>query len=185
MKYLFATIATALALASTTATAAPTLIGDSVTIRYERPTLGTLQWTDTVVVGAGAEIACPGPSPACTGVPGGNLFPGESIDIGALSIGAVFIDFFLAEAFNGLVFEGLDFGGGDLVGFSLVTTIPGLTASDISFTASSLRVNLSGIGPAGNFNIELQVRESAVPEPGALALAALSLGLLAVTRRRA
>lgn len=184
MKFLFATIATALALASTIATAAPTLNGDSVTIRYETPAIGTLQWTDTVVVGAGAEIACPGPSPACNFGSGGNLFSGESIDIGALSIRAVFTSSFIPQDFNGLVFEGLDFAGGELLGVTLLTTMSGLTTADISFTASSLWVNLAGAG-AGSFDIEFRVRENAVPEPGALTLAVLSLGLLGVTRRRA
>ena len=72
--------ATAFALALPAA-AAPSLIGDNVTINWLFPNTSTLFATTTVTVGAGPEVTCPGPDPLCTG-----LVVPATVDIGATSI---------------------------------------------------------------------------------------------------
>lgn len=178
-------LATVAALVATAgAQAAPTLIGDEVTVRFLSPDQQTVFRSENVTVGPGPEVTCPGQRPLCNLA----LPPGTSFDIGALSISASLGNaFFFNASFNGFEFAGLDFGGGDLIGFTLTTDIPGFTASDISFDARTLRMNLAGSLASADgraFDIQLQVGPNAVPLPGTLALAALGLSLLATSRRR-
>lgn len=176
--------AAALVLATGNAVATPTLIGDSVLVRYATPNLTTTIRSDTVTVGAGVEIACPGASTLCVTTGTAGLVNGESIDLGALSIAGTFVIGFGSYAFHGFEFSGLDFGGGDLIGFALSTNIPNFTSSDITFDARALRMNLAGVTGGGAFDIQLQVSPTSVPLPGTLTLAVLGLGLVAGSRRR-
>jgi hypothetical protein len=178
----FAAFAFALALP---AAAAPSLIGDNVTINWLFPDTSTLFATTTVTVGAGVEVTCPGPNPLCAGfaVP-------TTIDIGATSIviteaaGSAWNP----AAFNGLDFTSLDFGPGIfLTGFNLSTDLAGLTASRISFTPDSISFNAEDLSfRTAPYTIRLGLITNIfeVPEPSIIALLALALAATVLTRRR-
>ena len=167
------------------AAAAPSLIGDNITINWLFPDTSTLFATTTVTVGAGVEVTCPGPNPLCAGfaVP-------ATIDIGATSI-------FVTEAagsawnpaaFNGLDFTSLDFGPGIfLTGFSLSTDLAGLTASRISFTGHSISFNAEDLSfrtAPYTIRLDLITNELEVPEPSTFALLCLALAAAGLMRRR-
>jgi len=82
-------------------------------------------------------------------------------------------------AFDGFDFTGLTFAsGGTLVGFTLTTNMSGLTASDVTFTGSSIEIDLSGVQEDGTFTLGLISSNDAVltPEPATLTL--LGAGLV-------
>jgi PEP-CTERM motif-containing protein len=167
------------------AAAAPSLIGDDVTINWLFPDISTLFATTTVTVGAGVEVTCPGPNPLCAGfaVP-------ATIDIGATSIviteaaGSAWNP----AAFNGLDFTSLDFGPGiTLTGFSLSSDLAGLTPSRISFTDHSISFNAEDLSfrtAPYVIRLGLITSELEVPEPSTVALLGLALAAAVVIRRR-
>lgn len=174
-------IASAVVAGGGAASAAPTLIGDTVTVMNEYP-LGTVKATVPVVVGAGVEIAC---LPQCLG---GLLFSGESIDIDALSITITLTPGrYTAASFNGFVFDDLDFGEGFLSNVSVTTSdVVGLGPANLSFDADTIRLNLAGV-QVGDATIRLDLTVTTpgtVPEPGMLALVVPALALAGLARRR-
>jgi len=181
LRALLLTVALALPLR---AAAAPTLIGDNVTINWYFPNLATLFATTSVLVGGGSEVTCPGANPLCPG-----FAEDASIDIGATSIvlseeaGSAWA----GGAFNGLDFTSLDFGAGiSLIGFTLTTDLAGLTNANISFTANSISFNAAGLSFLdAPYTIRLDlITSTSVPEPGTLALLGLALAAAALGRRR-
>jgi hypothetical protein len=176
--------ATAFALALPAA-AAPSLIGDNVTIDWLFPDTSTLFATTTVTAGGGAEVTCPGPNPLCAGF----VLP-TTIDIGATSIviaedaGSAWT----GAAFNGLDFTSLDFGPGIVItGFSLSTNLAGLTAARIGFTDHSISFNAEGLSfftAPYTIRLDLITNELVVPEPSTFALLCLALAAALLTRRR-
>jgi hypothetical protein len=89
--------------------------------------------------------------------------------------------------FDGFDFTDLTFAsGGTLVGFTLTTNMPGLTASDVTFTGSSIEINLGGAPEDGTFTRNLISSNDVVatPEPGTLTLLGAALiGLFVVALR--
>ncbi|MGH6647445.1 PEP-CTERM sorting domain-containing protein [Aquabacterium sp.] len=181
----------------TTSTSTGTLTDSSVTIGYFYNDLTTALASSTVTVGSAVEVSCPDATLnlcASTNATGNGLLDGEYIDVGSTAISGQLLAAFTAasgDTYNGLVFSGLNFGDGYLLtGFTLTTNISGLDASDISFTSTSLSMNLLGIDPSvttdgtslGTFSVALQV--SAVPEPSSALLMLLGIPLLAGVRLR-
>lgn len=83
--------------------------------------------------------------------------------------------------FNGLDFTNLNFGAGySLAGFTLTTDLPGLTASDVSFTADSIEYNTAGLQ---FFNaphtVTLDLNAAATtPEPGTALLLGVACAVI-------
>jgi PEP-CTERM motif-containing protein len=165
------------------AAAAPTLIGDNVTINWYFPSLATLFATTGVLVGGGVEVACPGANPLCAG-----FVEPATIDIGATSIviSEEAGSSWAGTTFNGLEFTSLDFGAGiSLIGFTLTTDLAGLTNADISFTGNSISFNAAGLSFVdAPYTIRLDLITASAPEPGTLALLGLAVTMAALGRRR-
>lgn len=167
----------------TPAAATPTLDGTSLTLNYNYS--GFPSTTDTLTVGAGIEVSC-------TGGGGGNAqvcfflsAPVQIIDITGLTIHYAYTanpgesGAFSPVPVNGFDFENLN-PGGNISGFTLSTTLGGLTESRITFTAHSLVIDMAGVtaGSGGSFDITLHV-----PEPASVPLFAAALVALLGFRR--
>jgi len=167
-----------------------TLIGQSVSVALTDG--GSLDASDVVVVGAGAEIG-PGDGSAV----GALLLPNESIDFGAFTI-----DVALEEgAANGTTgtpigtryrFSNLSFSDPSLiisgVSLALVNVSGVVLGSEVTFGGDfvSLLIDTLVIGDIPNAvdvgRVTLTLEVVAVPEPGTLAL--LAGGCLALALRR-
>lgn len=133
------------------------LIGQTVTfhVLYEDN-----ETTDMVEVTGKPEISCPGNFEACQYLNAPKL---QTIDIGANSVtyrytgpGAIFDD----VSPNAFYIEGLNLPK-PIAGVELHTNIPGLTPANVSFTATTVTVNMSGLtvpGPRSYFRLVLQTR---------------------------
>jgi hypothetical protein len=166
------------------------LIGTSVTLNYDYYTPANT--VDLLKVG-------PGPEVSCTGGGGGNAnvcsllnLPSQSVDIGASSIRYSHVGTggqFTPSILNGFDFENLNpgFTIGNVI---LTTNIANLDASRLSFTGSSVKVDMEGLfltttrNSPDFFNLGLT---SAVPEPSTWAMMILGfagIGLMAFRQRR-
>lgn len=167
-----------------------TLIGQSVSVALIDG--GSLDASDVVLVGAGAEIA-PGDGSAV----GALLLPNESIDLGAFTIEVVLEE----GAANGTTgtpsgtryrFSNLSFSDPSLaisgVSLALVNVSGVVLGSEVSFGGDfvSLLIDTLVIGDIPNAvdvgRVTLTLEVVAVPEPGTLVL--LAGGCLALALRR-
>jgi hypothetical protein len=156
---------------------ANSLIGDTVTATYLH--------NSAVVGSSNILVESPFPELSCPGGFSGTGICGAFAEVTTFDIGALKIDmnedagnaYSAGYTFNGVDFTNLNFGGGaHLTGFILSTTLPGLTASDISFTSSSIAFNAAGLSfPDNSYDIDLTLITSTVPEPSSLALLGASL----------
>lgn len=84
---------------------------------------------------------------------------------------------FTSATFNGVVIT--DLTSSDITGVTLdgATSVPGFTASDVSFTSDSVSLNLQGLSvPSSSDVVVVDVSFGAVPEPAAWALMLLGVG---------
>ena len=149
-----------------------TLIGNSITVDWLYPDAATEYASDTVTVGAGAEISCPGAYDLCSG-----FVVGADIDIGADTISLLVTSgnsSWNGTSFNGYRFSDLSVGGA-WSSVSLSSNFGGLDASRYSFDGSTLLVNMQGL--AANRGDYFEFSLVSVPEPATLSL--LGAGLLA------
>jgi hypothetical protein len=133
----------------------PSLLGQTVAfhILYQ-----STETTDDVVVTGKPEISCPGSFNACAFL---NAQKVQTITIGANTITYKYRGpgaFFQAVNPNAMYFEGLNLPK-PIVGVELKTNIPNLTSANVSFTGTTVQVNMSGItipGPYGYYHLILQ-----------------------------
>ena len=184
---LFVVLICAVTLAMPTMASADSLTG-TVDISWLRPNTFTV--TNTGTIAAGSSLSCPGASNICAGY---NPTTSEVFSVGTSSItytGAGYVP--VTSLYPTLTFDGFDFtnltfaSGGTLVGFTLTTNMSGLTSSDVTFTGSSIEIDLGGTPEDGTFTLNLISSNDVVatPEPGTLTLLGAALiGLFAVALR--
>ena len=183
-----AALGSALAMGGVSAAAAADLTGTKATITWLYPDGGTTYEAQTVTVGAGAEVTCPG------GLTGGGLCDGfvvlSNFDLGSNTISLNITgrsSFFSTAAFNGYEFSGLA-AGGVWTGYTLSTNFVGLDASRVQFTPDALFVNMQGInaatGDTFTFTLTPGNANGGVPEPASWALMIGGFGLAGAALRR-
>jgi hypothetical protein len=164
------------------------LLGTQAVVRYDFSTGGfPINTSDTVVIGPGIELSCPGAADICRVLTAPDS---QTIDLGDTTIRYAFAGpastFVLADL-SSMIFEQLD-AGAPILGVALATDLPDLDAGRISFTATSVTVDLNGValpGPTSFFELSLVLAPVEVPAPAAfLPFAAGLLGLGLLRRRR-
>jgi DNA-binding winged helix-turn-helix (wHTH) protein len=153
--------------AGTAYSGTPGLLGTEVTQNYILSTFragasATVQTSDSFkVVDPGVELTCPGPFHVCKAV----LSPRQSVDFKDLSIryesrARLKFEATAPPGYNGFDWENLKPHGGGIRAVSLRTNIAGLESSRITFTASSIRVNMQGLecedGSFFELNLEVE-----------------------------
>ena len=168
-----------LLLAGAAASAQATLVGDTVRIAQNFPTIGAEFYPTTTVVGANPEFSWPAVL---------------TLDIGAGSIDLLFntIGFIDVPAggnnHNGPIISGLnDSSGGLLLGFADFSTNSSFAPSSIIFGTDYIGFNLDGLSFSNGQYIHVDLTfasPNALPEPGIVALFGLGLLGAAASRRR-
>lgn len=170
--------AVALALIATPAQA--TLIGDTVSVEYHFPDLGTIVESELTVVQAG---------PADTVTLLEIFLTPVNIDVESSSVQ---IDWapveFTPANFNGVVITDMDFLGppASILGLNILTNAAGWNDAFASFTTDSIALNYANLGPmvdGFSMTVELLVQQAA-PEPAPLGLMVLGLSAVALGARR-
>lgn len=162
------------------------LLGDDVLVEWIYPNASSVFTSDTVTVGAGAEVVCNGSLTfGCSfgGYPDNSVF----IDISSFDIDMTFTNgatTFLNTSFNGFRFSDLDFSDASiLTGVVLDTNIAGLDMSRVAFGADFVEINLHGLQTFESY-WGLSLVTSSVPEPGTMFLFGLGLVGLGLSRKK-
>ncbi len=159
------------------------LLGTTVTLNYHY--LIPARTTDSLLVTAGVEVTCTGGGSGNANVCEMLTAANQYIDIGDFTIGYSYSGSqpggFNVDDPNGMTFLNLD-PGAPITDVSLVTGISGLDMSRISFTGSSVSIDMHGLslGFANSFTLTL----TAAPEPGTLAILATGIAAMVSFRRR-
>jgi hypothetical protein len=172
--------AAACVLALLAAPAQATLIGDTVSVEYQFPDLGTIFESHLTVVEAGTGDVV-------------DFFAGDhQVDVN-VEASSVEIDWiiniinFQPGNFNGIVVTDLDFQGqpAPLIGIDITTNAQGWNDAFASFTEDSIALNFEPLGSVPQFSmvVDLIFRQAA-PEPTSIGLIALGLAGLVLRARR-
>ena len=176
-------LAGAAALLASAGSASASLIGDTVTVKYLFPDGATVAAQGDVLVGSGVEVSCPSSSSLC-------VLSNSTLDFGANSISfsqtRQSAGGYSAATFNGWEFSSLDFGGAITNVILTSFGITGLDASRVSWTASTIRINVQGLNVAASngWNLQVQTAPLVTPVPAALPLLLTGIGGLAFASRR-
>ena len=178
-------LASAAALMPVLASAAG-LTGSTVDVRYHFENGPQVFHTlDSVVVGAGTELSCPGAAQICQVLSA----PTQALDLGDSSIRYSYTgpgSSFNSIPVNGFAFESLFDAGTVITGVALSSNgITGLNLGRVSFSAHSIQVDMAGVGVASpEAFFQLDIQTAPVPEPASAALLLLGLGALATAVKR-
>ena len=170
-KYLLV-IATLITVGAAAAPAHAGLGGDSMTVEWDFPTLGTLYQ-----------------GPLSVTVPN-VIFFNNGADIFTITDNQIIetfnfagTAFYTAASFNGYIFVDTTNSGITDVTVDTDTNVPGLTDANVAFTANSITLNLQGLLIDGTQSI-IKLNVTSTPEPATAALLATFLIGFATTRRR-
>ncbi len=189
MRRLTLTAITAALLTAAVPAAHAGLLGTTLTANYLFPDANTVYSSDSITVGNSVEIQCTGLGAGNADMCGALTGPNQSVDFLDSAITYVYSGngsgFNPELAFNGFEFLHLN-PGVPILAVSLSTDIAGLHLSRITFTETSIRINMVGLQLPSSRSFTVSF-DTAAPEPCSIALAFGGLAaLLVVTsfRRR-
>jgi hypothetical protein len=169
--------AAACVLALLAAPAQATLIGDTVSVEYHFPDLGTIFESHLTVVQSGAADTV---TFTTVGTVGNVNVEDSSVEIEWAPVQ------FLAASFNGVVITDMDFFGPptEIMGLNIVTDLPGWNDSRASFTADSIALNFENLVAFDGFSMSANLLLKTAPEPASMGLFALGIAGVVLRARR-